>query len=224
MHFDFHHHSSVTTHFGLKNIRLGHSEEGFMDASLYSIGIHPWDIKSIDLGKALTSLDGRLNDPKYMALGELGFDKNFGTNLDIQKEVFRSQLALAEKHQKKVLIIHCVKAFQEIIEEKMKTPYLFKWVLHGFNGSADLIQQLINHDFYFSIGALLFKKESKIAHHLHLIPLDRIFFETDESNFGIDEVYQQAAEILNIEESKLEFQVELNLKQLFEEKWPTKNQ
>lgn len=222
MYFDFHHHSSNSL--GIKNIRLGSSEELLIDDLLFSVGIHPWDVDDVDMDKALTSLAFLLDDPKCVALGELGFDKKFGTNLDLQIELFRSQLAMAQKHHKKVLIIHCVKAFQEIIEEKMKAPGLFKWVLHGFNGSAHLIQQLLKHDFYFSVGPLLFKAESQIANNLHLLPLNRLFFETDDSDFGIDEVYQKAAEILEVDDRKLEFLVEQNLKQLFEEQWPTKNQ
>lgn len=222
MYFNFHHHSKDPS--GIKNVRIGHSEEDLKGGMLFSAGIHPWDVGGIDIPKALSELDILLKDPKCMALGELGIDKNFGTNLDLQIEVLRSQLALALKHQKKVLIIHCTKAFQEIIEEKKKAPIHFKWVLHGFNGSSQLIAQLLQQGFYFSVGGLLMKKEAKITKNLQKIPLDRLFLETDDSKYPIEEIYQKAAQLLNLELNPLRVQLEHNLKLLFEGNWQIKNQ
>lgn len=222
MYFNFHHHSKGPS--GIKNVRIGHSEEDLKGGEFFSAGIHPWDVEGMDIPKALSELDILLKDPKCMALGELGLDKNFGTNLDLQKEVLRSQLALALKHQKKVLIIHCIKAFQEIIEEKKKAPIHLKWVLHGFNGSSQLIAQLLQQGFYFSVGGLLLQREAKITKNLQKIPLDRLFLETDESEYPIEEIYQKAAQLLKLELNPLKVQLEHNLKLLFEENWQIKNQ
>jgi len=222
MHFNFHYHS-VSSH-GIKNIRVGCFEEVLDESTSFSAGIHPWDVDSIDLSKALLDLDSRLKQPKCLALGELGIDKKFGTNLDLQIGLLRSQLELALKHQKKVLIIHCIKAFQEIIEEKNKAPNDFIWVLHGFNGSKELIQQMLHQGFYFSLGALLFMEDAKIIQNIKEIPLDRLFLETDDSDLIIEEVYQRAAHLLNLNVNIIEDQLEQNLKQVFTEDLQIKNQ
>lgn len=222
MYFNFHYHSGGSN--GIRNIRIGPNEVILKEGEYFSAGIHPWDIDHIDLSKALSDLETQLGKPRCVALGELGFDKNLGTNLDLQKEVFRSQLALALKHQKKVLIVHCIKAFQEIIEEKKNAPKNVIWVLHGFNGSKELIQQLLSQGFYFSLGALLFKEEAKITQNIIKIPIDRLFLETDDSTFKIEEVYHRAAQLLNIKADFLEDRLEQNLKHLFKEDWQIKNQ
>ena len=149
-----------------------------------------------------------------MALGELGIDKNFGTNLDLQIQVFRAQVALAEEYQKKVLIIHCIKAFQEMIEEKKRRSNDFIWVLHGFNGSRELIQQLLDQGFYFSVGALLFQEKAKISKHLQHIPLERLFIESDQSSIGIKDIYSRVAQLLKMDRKDLNRKIEQNLKQI----------
>ena len=133
MYFDFHHHSINTN--GIKNIRIGILEEVAGENSWFSAGIHPWDIEDILISQSMKSLASLLKDKHCVALGELGIDKNFGTNLDLQIQVFRAQVALAEEYQKKVLIIHCIKAFQEIIEEKkrLSNDCIWNTVFMSFN-------------------------------------------------------------------------------------------
>jgi len=89
MYFNFHHHSNDPS--GIKNIRIDPDEEVLTEGNLFSAGIHPWDVERMDIPKALSEQDILLKDPKCMALGELGLDKNFGTNLDLQIKVLRSQ-------------------------------------------------------------------------------------------------------------------------------------
>jgi len=212
MYFDFHHHSINSN--GIKNIRIGISEELPGENSWFSAGIHPWDIEDLEISQSLKSLSSLLINKHCVALGELGIDKNFGTNLDLQIQVFRAQVALAEEYQKKVLIIHCIKAFQEMIEEKKRRSNDFIWVLHGFNGSRELIQQLLDQGFYFSVGALLFQEKAKISKHLQHIPLERLFIESDQSSIGIKDIYSRVAQLLKMDREDLNRKIEQNLKQI----------
>lgn len=212
--FDFHTHKIEV---GIFNYRLGFDKNPPPKNGEFSIGIHPWDIESIDIDHALLGLKKDIKLPNCVALGEVGLDKICGTNLDLQKEVLLKQICIAEESQKKVLIIHCLKAYQEIIALKKSLQSSLTWVLHGFNGGKILIDQLQKNGFYFSVGHLLFNKSSKIAQNISTIPLNRLFLETDESEFGIGEIYKEASQKYGIEEKVLIQEIEKNRKRIFGE-------
>lgn len=83
----------------------------------FSIGIHPWFIKVKTLNTQFTVLEEKIQHKNCLAIGECGLDKLTEVDFQTQKEVFVTQIQLSEKY-KKPLIIHCVKAHQEIIELK----------------------------------------------------------------------------------------------------------
>jgi hypothetical protein len=75
----------------------------------YSIGIHPLYIDENRLEKDFQIVEQKLALPVCLALGECGLDKRSETPFGLQQVVLEKQLALAEKHQKPV-VIHCVAA------------------------------------------------------------------------------------------------------------------
>lgn len=214
MQFNIHTHQSLHPKLEIYNHRLGIDSDEISHSGYFSAGIHPWDIENIDIGLALKVLNIKLNDDRYIALGECGIDKVCGTDLAYQKKIFRDQLEIAHQSNIKVLIIHCVKAYQEILEEKLNCPYEFIWILHAFNGSKQLIKQMSNHGFYFSLGTFLINSKTKIAQCAKEIPLDKMFLETDDSDICIDAVYNKTANILGLSIEKLEKQVERNIKNI----------
>ena len=212
MYLNFHTHggpqASVTS---IHNYAVGSQKNADMAAGrFFSAGIHPWDCKDLDVEKHLKELEGLLRQPQCLAMGELGLDKIFGTDLVYQREVFRAQLAVAQKCKTKVLIIHSVKAYEEIMEEKRRCGHSFYWVLHAFNGSPELIRSLVKRGFYFSIGHLLLNPATKIARSIQHIPVDRLFLETDESTEDIRAVYQKAAALRSIPEEILKERIQEN--------------
>ena len=215
MKFNIHTHSKKISKKEIYNHRIGIDSEKQDHTSYYSAGIHPWDVDNINLDNSYNHLIDRLINSNCLALGECGLDKVCGTNLDLQKQVFQKQLELAHQSSKKVLIIHCVKAYQEILEEKKKCPYEFIWILHAFNGSKELVEQMSSHGFYFSLGDNLLNPHSKIHQSIKAIPLNRMFFETDESEESIDSIYQKAAEILSVSSGSLESKIMDNINQVF---------
>jgi len=215
MFFDVHTHHPHLAKNGIYSFRLGVDQEIPKQAPYFTAGIHPWDVEEIDLNKALQDLEILIHHKKCLGIGEIGLDKSFGTNLDLQINVFKKQLELAKLSPKKVLIIHCVKAYQEIIQEKKSANNGLNWILHGFNGSEELIKSLKAYGFYFSIGELILHKNSKISKYFKQIPLDQLLFETDESKQAIEKIYSVAAQIRQIDLNKLEIVVENNLLKLF---------
>lgn len=214
MQFNIHTHNKASRN-SFFNLRLGIDADIDDYPYFFSAGIHPWDINTIDIPKTLLKLTNYLRKENCISLGEIGLDKICGTDLEYQKEVFQKQLEIAHKSNTKVLIIHCVKSYQEIIEEKLRCPYHFIWILHSFNGSPQLIKQLTKHGFYFSIGPTVLNHTTKIANAAAAIPSDRLFLETDESVIGIDKIYKKIAEILHKDLKQIETQVAHNLQYVF---------
>lgn len=162
----------------------------------YSIGIHPWYIDENRLENDLSFIEEKLVDKNCLALGECGLDKRTTIDFGLQKEVFELQINLAIKHQKP-LIIHCVAAFQELIEIKKQRNITVPIIVHGFSKNKQLAKQLIDNGFYLSFGKYLLQnlelKETFLS-----IPNDRIFLETDTITESIEEVYSKAASYKNI--------------------------
>lgn len=175
------------------------------ERNYFSCGIHPWHID--DAEKQLTALEEYLSFPEVVALGEAGFDKNSEVPASIQQNTFFAQIDLAEQFQKPV-IIHCVKAWQEIEAAKNKLKPHMPWIIHGFRGNGILASQLIKQGFYLSFGAYFNPEAVRAAW-----PGD-LFIETDDKPVDIRCVYKKIADALRIEESRLIQQVAHNVVRL----------
>ena len=133
-------------------------------------------------------------------------------DLELQKKIFISQLDLAVKFQKPV-IVHCVKAYDELIEICSDYHSKIPLVIHGFNKSLQLAKQLIDKGFYISLNYSIFKKEGI---DFCVLPLEKLFLETDNSDsILIDEVYQKAAACFQIQEEDLKEKIYSNFTTLF---------
>ena len=102
------------------------------DASIphYSIGIHPWHIVGDRINADLAIIESKLELENCLAIGECGLDRRIEIPFDLQINVFERQLILAEKYKKPV-IIHCVAAFQEVIEIKNRLEVNVPMIIHG---------------------------------------------------------------------------------------------
>ena len=68
------------------------------------LGIHPENINDYN-EKDLKEIENNLNNPKVIAIGEIGLDYHYdGYDKNKQIELFAKQLALAEKYQMPVVI------------------------------------------------------------------------------------------------------------------------
>ena len=179
----------------------------------FSVGIHPWFINKENLDNELLIVEQKLQEKNCFALGECGLDKITKTDFELQKTVFKNQILLSEKH-KKPLIIHCVKAFQEIIEIKKMIKPTQIWVLHGFNKNLQVAESLLKNGFIVSFGAAIINNK-KLQDVVLNISLDNILLETDDSEVTIQEVYQKIASLKNIEVKELQQKIEQNFKRIF---------
>ncbi len=179
--------------------------------SEFSIGIHPWDCMEVE-AEETQKLELYIAHKNCLAIGECGIDKLIPVSVNKQLTIFKAQLDLAIKYHKPV-IIHCVKAYDEMIA--CCSPYLSKipLLIHGFNKSQEMANQLISKGFYISINqSLILKNEFD----LRCIPLNKLFLETDDKqNYGIEVLYAMVAKKLNIEESLLKEKIYSNFETAF---------
>lgn len=179
----------------------------------YSIGIHPWYIVENRIDTDVQIIESKLNHENCFAIGECGLDKRIETSIALQQMVFEKQLALAEKHQKPV-IIHCVGAFQEIIAIKKKMNISVPLIIHGFAKSIETANQLVKNGFYLSFGKSLFQiNDMDLV--FNSVPNDRIFLETDTIEKDIKAVYELAAKYKNIELEEMKAIINANFNTVF---------
>lgn len=180
----------------------------------FSLGIHPWFIERQDWQLALQTLAAVCRNSNLLAVGECGLDKCIATPIELQIEVFTRQIELAE-HLGKPLIIHCVKAFNELIQLKKSRKAESVWIVHGVNAKPALAAQLIRHGCYLSFGAALLNPGSHAEHALVETPPDRLFLETDTADVPIGAIYATAAKMLGIDVAILRQQIQSNFKRVF---------
>jgi TatD DNase family protein len=179
----------------------------------YSIGIHPLFIDESRLESDFEVVDEKLALSECLALGECGLDKRSETPFELQLSVFERQLALAEKHQKPV-VIHCVAAFQELIEIKKRLKISVPMIVHGFSKKTELAKQLIENGFYLSFGKNLLRYP-ELESVFKSIPNNRFLLETDTIEEGIQAVYDLAAKYKEFELSELQEIINENFKTIF---------
>jgi len=176
-----------------------------------SIGIHPWYGKLEELSKNMKYLNVLAKQPNVKLIGECGLDKLQGEEMAKQLQMLEAQINLAEQ-LKKPIILHCVKAFDELIALKKRLKPSVPMIIHGFNKKYEVAQQLMNQGFYLSFGAAVLKSE-EIA--LTLNEINQPFFlETDDSDISIVEIYERVAEIKKITVDELKDVIFANWKKL----------
>ncbi|MBO6026583.1 MAG: TatD family hydrolase [Bacteroidales bacterium] len=192
-----------------------HTHHG--DQRLCTCGIHPWwldgDPQPMWIAEALNHLESLLKENKIVAIGETGIDRFHQATLNLQLEVFEKHILLSEQYQKP-LIIHGVKATADILRLHKKHQPKQTWIIHGFNGNIEEVRQLTERGVRLSVGESLFYPNRKIHESLKSIPLDDLFLETDTSGKTIQEVYEKAAELLNLSLEVLKERIFANFAQL----------
>lgn len=178
----------------LRNVSLTDVESFSTDHSqLLSVGLHPWQIKGQeDLEQLYQHIKFAAGYKHVAAIGETGLDKSIEMQLEKQLAVFRIHVKVSEKIEKP-LVIHCVRAYQEILSLRKTPKAVQPWIFHGFNGSAQLARQCIDAGCLLSFGAALMKDHNRAVHSLISLGIDEFFLETDDSGLDIAEIYERAA-------------------------------
>lgn len=199
--FDFHHHKKNIS-YGVYNLDIEKTPPNFY----FSAGIHPQDIQRENIDSQFNWLQSVINENCF-AIGECGLDGLVSVDMKIQEEVFLRQIQLANE-LKKPLIIHCVRKFYEIIPFRKKSQQAM--IIHGFNKKQSVAEDILKNNFYLSFGKAVLYHLS-LQETLKTVPLDKLFLETDNDDFNIEELYQKVSEIKKISIEQLQKQILENL-------------
>ncbi|MEA3506250.1 MAG: TatD family hydrolase [Elusimicrobiota bacterium] len=140
-------------------------------------GIHPHAASRFSEKQEL--LKKLLSKDKVVALGEIGLDFYYNNSEpEVQKEIFKKQLAMAEA-KKLPVIIHSRSAFSETIDILDNYSSL-SVLIHCFTGSRKELAAFLERDYYIAIGGVVtFPKADELRAAAAEIPADRLLLETD---------------------------------------------
>ncbi len=175
----------------------------YRSGRVISIGIHPWHIEE-HWQAEFRAIETAASNSNVAAIGECGIDRiKSPANIEVQETMFRAHAQLAEKVQKP-LIIHCVKAIDEIIALRKDIKPEQPWIIHGFRGKPQQAEQLARAGFHISFGERFNPLSAKS------IPADKIFIESDESSMPLIDIYNSVAAAKGISTKELARQTASN--------------
>ena len=172
-----------------KIINAGYS----LDSSRYAIdiaknydfmyataGISPNDIDDFKI-KDLGEIENLAKNKKVVAIGEIGLDYHWNTeNKDLQKQVFISQIEIANKLNLPI-VIHTREAIYDTLDIlKNQIKPIKKGVFHCCPLNKDLVREGLKLGFYISFaGPITFKNSKNADEIIEMVPRDKILIETD---------------------------------------------
>ena len=165
----------------------------------YALGIHPLfvpqaqesDLLALDL--ALTE---RRDDPRLVAVGEIGLDF-FVPELctprmrERQWLFYTAQLQLAQKHGLPV-ILH-VRRSADLLLKGLRQSRISSGIAHAFNGSTQQAQAFVAMGFALGFGGTLtFERSLQLRRLACELPLSALVLETDAPDIPPQWLYQTA--------------------------------
>ncbi len=190
--FHTHHPTLAPDVLELESVYLGQTTAA--RSKTCSLGLHPWYLANFDPDAASKWLHTQAASADTMAIGEAGLDKVCKTPWEVQIQAFQLCVQVSEA-QEKPLIIHCVRAYPEIIAFKKSWKPRQNWIFHGFDKNLPTAAMILRAGCFLSFGAALFKTNSHAAESLLATPEDRFLLETDNADLNIQTVYEKAAAI-----------------------------
>lgn len=120
-----------------------------------------------------------VNGTHCVAVGECGLDKMTAASFELQQQLLALHIEVANQLQKP-LIIHCVKAHNELIAVLKKHKPKWGGVIHAFSGSYEMAQQYVDMGFYLGVGGTItYERAQKTRAAVAKIPLEWLLLETD---------------------------------------------
>jgi TatD DNase family protein len=148
----------------------------------YALGIHPLYVDHCGdeaLEQLAQALQAHAQDPRLVAVGEIGLD-HFVPGLDpVRQEVFyAAQLKLARAHGLPV-ILHVRRSADGLLKQ-LRRIEVMGGIAHAFNGSAVQAAQFIERGFKLGFGgAMTFERALQIRELAASVPDTALVLETD---------------------------------------------
>ena len=141
-------------------------------------GLHPCYVNE-NYEFELLQVKKFLDKNDIVAVGEIGIDLHWKKeNLDLQINVFKQQIDIANKYNLPV-VIHCRESLNEILKVLKNRKVNCGGVFHCFAGTIEEAKQIIELGFKLGIGGIVTFKNGQIDKFLHKIDIKHIVLETD---------------------------------------------
>lgn len=167
-----------------------------------TLGVHPWELDPGNPEKEFENQFAEVRtaaeEGRILAIGECGIDRRkVKIDPELQKLFFVRHVKLAEEFALP-LIIHSVRAHSDVLSIRKlhkKTP----WLIHGFFGSRQELEDCLRLDVRISPGLALQlhmgTHSKKLTDAIRHIPDSSLFLETDGISTPISEIYRMVSEI-----------------------------
>ena len=139
-----------------------------------ALGLHPLELEHVE--NDLMDFEKYIDLTTY--IGEIGLD-----NSTEGKDTFDAQIACFEEilrllsGKNKVLSVHSRQAERTVLDE-LDLFYQRNVIFHWYSGSIDLIPEIVEHGYYFSVNeAMLYSSHGREL--ISNMPIDRVLTETD---------------------------------------------
>ena len=192
-----------------------------------SMGLYPIDAsetQEYDKNDVDDEINFIKKNSKYVfAIGEVGLDKKYGKDLELQKVIFEKMCSLAKDLQVPI-IVHSRNAELECIEllEKNKMK---KVIMHCFGGKKGLVKRILENKWCISIPVNCVRSQH-FQNIISLANISQLLTETDAPYLGNDpekrnepsnitHTIKKISEIKGITEQEVEKLIYLNFQRLF---------
>ncbi|WP_348701652.1 TatD family hydrolase [uncultured Marinobacter sp.] len=145
----------------------------------YCLGIHPWFVQEHEPGD-LAILEQRLcrRPARCVGLGECGLDRLRG-DLAEQEPWFEQQVVLATR-LRLPLVIHSVKAHDQVAAVLRRRHWSGQALVHGFAGSYQQACRLVGLGCRIGVGGVItHPRAHKTRDAIARLPVDALVLETD---------------------------------------------
>jgi TatD DNase family protein len=167
----------------------------------YALGIHPLFVpqaKDDDLDALDAALTEHRDDPRLVAVGEIGLDFFVPALCEPamrgqQISFYRAQLKLARKHRLPV-ILH-VRRSADVLLKHLREVTVAGGIAHAFNGSEQQALQFIGMGFKLGFGGgCTFEPARQLRALAASLPLSALVMETDSPDIPPQWLYATAAQ------------------------------
>ena len=163
----------------------------------YALGIHPLytgRAGDADLDLLQQALTDHCDDPRLVAIGEIGLDF-FQVGLDAERQelFYRQQLKLAQRFDLPV-VLHVRRSADRLLKGLRDIP-VRGGIAHAFNGSWQQAQAFIDLGFKLGFGgAVTYERALQLRRLAQQLPLSALVLETDAPDIPPHWLYRTAAE------------------------------
>jgi TatD DNase family protein len=161
----------------------------------YALGIHPLyvdEATEADLATLRAALTQHRDDPRLVAIGEIGLDHFVpGADRDRQEHFYVEQLKLAREFALPV-ILHVRRSADSLLKQ-LRRIRVTGGIAHAFNGSEQQAMAFVELGFKLGFGGTMtFERALQIRRLAQTLPLESIVLETDAPDIPPHWIYRTA--------------------------------